>query len=87
MAEARSDRRHDPEGDDGNRTPFERDRDSILYTTAFRRLAGVTQVVSPNEGQIYHNRLTHSLEVAQSPSASLSFFSASSLIWLDSMAE
>lgn len=61
----RKDRRHKPEGDDGHRTPFERDRDAILYTTAFRRLAGVTQVVSPTEGQVYHNRLTHTIEVAQ----------------------
>lgn len=65
MQDSRTNRRHPAEGDDGNRTPFERDRDSILYTTAFRRLAGVTQVVSPNEGQVYHNRLTHTLEVAQ----------------------
>jgi len=61
----REQRRHDGEGDDGSRTPFQRDRDAILYSTAFRRLAGVTQVVSPVEGQIYHNRLTHTLEVAQ----------------------
>jgi dGTPase len=61
----RSDRRHAAEGDDAQRTPFERDRDAILYTSAFRRLAGVTQVVSPGEGQVYHNRLTHWLEVAQ----------------------
>jgi dGTPase len=43
----------------------ERDRDRILYTSAFRRLAGVTQVVSPTEGHIFHNRMTHTLEVAQ----------------------
>jgi len=65
MSAKRDDRRHRPEGDDGGRTAFERDRDAILYTTAFRRLAGVTQVVSPAEGQVYHNRLTHSIEVAQ----------------------
>jgi len=53
------------EGDDGQRSRFERDRDAILYTTAFRRLAGVTQVVTPGEGHIFHNRLTHTLEVAQ----------------------
>ncbi|TWU27563.1 deoxyguanosinetriphosphate triphosphohydrolase family protein [Bythopirellula polymerisocia] len=47
------------------RDAFARDRDRILYTEEFRRLAGVTQVVTPTEGQIFHNRLTHSLEVAQ----------------------
>lgn len=47
------------------RDPYQRDRDRILYSSAFRRLAGVTQVVSPSEGHIFHNRLTHSLEVAQ----------------------
>ncbi len=47
------------------RQPFQIDRDRILYSNAFRRLAGVTQVVSPGEGEIFHNRLTHSLKVAQ----------------------
>jgi deoxyguanosinetriphosphate triphosphohydrolase, putative len=50
---------------DDQRSPGQRDRDRILYTQAFRRLAGITQVVSPNERYILHNRLTHSLEVAQ----------------------
>jgi dGTPase len=48
-----------------NRTNGQRDRDRILYTSAFRRLAGVTQVISAHEGHVFHNRLTHSLEVAQ----------------------
>lgn len=47
------------------RTAFERDRDRILYTAHFRRLAGVTQVTTPTELQSFHNRLTHTLEVAQ----------------------
>jgi dGTPase len=37
----------------------------VLYTSAFRRLAGVTQVSSALEGHVYHNRLTHTLKVAQ----------------------
>lgn len=48
-----------------NRFTFQRDRDRILYTTSFRRLARVTQVVSSDEGHVFHNRLTHSLQVAQ----------------------
>jgi dGTPase len=47
------------------RTPGQRDRDRILYTSALRRLATVTQVVAPTEGHVVHNRLTHSFEVAQ----------------------
>lgn len=48
-----------------NRTHFQRDRDRILYTPAFRRLTGVTQVVHSTKERGYHNRLTHSLKVAQ----------------------
>lgn len=51
--------------DADNRTHFQRDRDRILYTPAFRRLAGVAQVVHVNTERGYHNRLTHSLKVAQ----------------------
>jgi len=47
------------------RSPYQKDRDRILYSSAFRRLAGVTQVVSPGEGHIFHSRLSHTLEVAQ----------------------
>ncbi len=47
------------------RTGTQRDRDRVLYASAFARLGGVTQVVSSEEGHPYHNRLTHSLKVAQ----------------------
>ncbi|HXN99521.1 MAG TPA: dNTP triphosphohydrolase [Candidatus Acidoferrales bacterium] len=52
-----------PRGDDRN--DFQRDRDIILYTSAFKRLSGITQVVSPHTGHVFHNRLTHTLQVAQ----------------------
>jgi dGTPase len=61
---SRSDRRYD-DGPKDQRSPFERDRDRILYSTALRRLAGITQVVGAAEGHIFHNRLTHTLEVSQ----------------------
>jgi dGTPase len=52
-------------GDDRAGDEAQRDRDRILYATAFRRLAEVTQVVSSRGAHIFHNRLTHSLKVAQ----------------------
>ncbi|ABF39230.1 Deoxyguanosinetriphosphate triphosphohydrolase [Candidatus Koribacter versatilis Ellin345] len=64
-AVGRFDRRHPSDRPPDNRLPAQRDRDRILFTSAFRRLAGITQVVGSEEGHIFHNRLTHSLEVAQ----------------------
>lgn len=55
----------EPTEEDDPRSPWERDRDRVLHSSAFRRLAGVTQVVSPTEGHVFHNRLTHTLKVAQ----------------------
>jgi dGTPase len=48
------------------RSSSRHDRDRVYYSAAFRRLAGVTQVLTPNpEGFLTHNRLTHSLKVGQ----------------------
>src|SRR4051812_43212455 len=50
---------------DPYRTAFQKDRDRIMYTTAFRRLEYKTQVFVNYEGDYYRTRLTHTLEVAQ----------------------
>ena len=65
MRSSRSRGRAYPADEHPYRTAYQRDRDRIIHTTAFRRLQYKTQVFVYNEGDHYRNRLTHTIEVAQ----------------------
>ncbi|MGL6210265.1 MAG: deoxyguanosinetriphosphate triphosphohydrolase [Paracoccaceae bacterium] len=54
-----------PEGMSSFRSPFQRDRDRVIHSSAFRRLKHKTQVFVEHEGDYYRTRLTHTIEVAQ----------------------
>ena len=54
-----------PEPESATRSPWQRDRDRIIHSSAFRKLQYKTQVFVNHEGDFYRTRLTHSLEVAQ----------------------
>jgi dGTPase len=54
-----------PDHEPAYRTAFQRDRDRIIHTTAYRRLEYKTQVFVISEGDYYRTRLTHTMEVAQ----------------------
>ena len=72
------------------RSDFQRDRDRIIHSTAFRRLKHKTQVFVNTSGDHFRTRITHSLEVAQIARTLSKFFNLNVLsltLWLESLFE
>ncbi|MBO0711198.1 MAG: deoxyguanosinetriphosphate triphosphohydrolase [Acetobacteraceae bacterium] len=65
VREEKSRGRLHPEPESPTRTPYQRDRDRIIHSSAFRKLQYKTQVFVNHEGDFFRTRLTHSIEVAQ----------------------
>lgn len=65
LRSAHSRGRRSPEPDDPYRTPFQRDRDRVIHSAAYRRLGNKTQVFVSFEGEHYRTRLTHTEEATQ----------------------
>ncbi|HSI83029.1 MAG: dGTP triphosphohydrolase [Candidatus Methylacidiphilales bacterium] len=67
-----------PRGATDHRTVFQQDRDRVMFTSAFRRLQGKTQVFRAGEYDFYRTRLTHSLEVANIAASICAYLKSSS---------